>query len=1094
MLANERLIFKMSTEQKIKLVTSTVMYENSPDDNYEFPVFKLSRNPLKGCEGFATQFPSDRALASTFNMPLVAEAYAKRGVETVALQKYSYFNLSESLKDEKISEDFYLTARTLASKAAGLLKENVFVNFEEGITPAVAGANLKDVIFSAAQPSSVLVRSVSDAEKYKKFAESGKLVFGVAKSADETLSYFLSGCTLVFTDGDYTFELAERLEKLALAYRTAYADYRSGELTLSELDRRSRALEIFDENILDGACDRLISALLKMRDGARRATVKSAINSKHSPRFDEVTDDALALTAARHSVVLLKNDGVLPLADTVPAAVVGEYAKNADYRENEAGGTPTILRLPFDAINNYDVNATGFANGYARFSKGRTDLINTAVELCKKSSAALVYLSAEPGERTLPEGQKELLIALYDTGVKVVAIVSADGYIDCSIFERCAAVLISFRAGQGETMAILDIIKGIATPSGRLSETFTRTGREGADYKNAPRSEVYYPFGFGLSYTAFAYSNLKVSERGISFTVENIGNYDGFCVPQLYVQKMGSEGIFKDKILRGFSKVFIKRREGVRVEIPFDENTFRALEIKGGAHRVEGGEYVLTVGENFFDERLTGKITLSEYVFKEGFSGEVVEKIAKGDASAVRFASDGPTEVKKAKREISFGVKLFVAILLTVYCEGVLATLMFTDIVSGKNTLFYCITGVLAAAFLVLFVIYTVVIAKKRKKQQYVPAGEVLTDLITNVGEFEEIAKVTYKEPLKPDEQEEEKGEEIAEDKEEEALAPAAAPARIIKSAGTTFGAVCENFKAFARSYGVGIDAPAIRAFLSAVAASKTVVIKSANAEVLPAFLSAVDAYFGGCGVTRAKDGWNSLLDVMRVREGEEVNVSGFANSLYTAVKHPEKLYAGVVSNVKYENLLKYFAPFLSFSYYPADEHKLKINGETTLVLPQNNVYVLSLADGVEGECPREVADAALRLDLPLSAVEKGERVAAIQLTPATLSCLSDESRENFYLSEKVWRKVDDLCEAVGFDLGNKCVLQLEKFTSALLECGADEGECIVLSLTSKIIPLLKFTSVYRKEGGEKTLAGVLEKLFGEEDMTKIQRSLAKGV
>lgn len=1110
MLANERLIFKMTTEQKIKLVTSTNLYENSANDNYEFPVFRLSRNPLEGCaDVYATFFPSDGALASSWNMPLIAETYFKRGEETGAVKKYSYFNVSDDLKAENISEDYFLTAKALAGKAEGLLRSGRYVNFEESASSAYgsdgkrcqsqAAVNLKDTVLNAVKPRSVLVRSCEDMARYKKQAEAGCLLFGVAFGADETLKYLFGGCTLVFCNGNYTAELCSRLEELIPAYRSAYADYRAGAISLSELDRRRNALEVFDGEILDAACDRLISALLEMRGNSSSVLPdRKAIKGDHVALFDEVSDDALALTAARQSAVLLKNDGVLPLSDTVKVAVIGECAKE-DYVSAYYGGKSTCTRMPFDAINNYDINALGFASGYSRGMKGRVDLIKTATGLCGECGVALVYLCAERGAKTLPDGQLELLEEISKTGIKIVAAVSADGVIDCSFADKCAAVIITFRSGQGETVAVLDIIKGIVSPSGRLTETFTYNIADGRDYTAVPRNEVRYPFGYGLSYTEFSYSNLKVNERGISFTVENKGGRDGFCVPQFYVSKPGTGGIFKNKILRGFSKIYLKKNDGARVEIPFDENTFRVFDAKSERYSVEGGEYIITVGDNAFDERLTGSITLSEYIFKDDHSEEVVEKIEKGDASHVRFG-DEPQDVKKAKRDISFGVKLFVAILLCVYCEGVLATLAFTQVVSEKDIVFYAVIGALAAAVAVLFAVYVVFIAKKRKKQKYIPAGEVIRDLVDNVEEFDQIAKVTYKQPL-AEEKEEDAEEFVLKERKNETVEEAAdedMPKKTAKNfVGMSFGELCENFRKFVLTYGVGVDITSVRALFAAFAASKIVLVRSSNAEVLPDFLAAVDKYFGGCGVTQVQDGVSTLTDIMRKREDDKFVLSDLVTSIYEAVNTPEGLFGTVVNNVKLSNLTDYFAPFISFANHPTEPCLLKINGELSLLLPENIVYILSLADGGTEVCPRQVADAALRVDLLLTRVEKTfKRTAPFTLTGFELDAMVTEARENYFLSEKVWRKFDDLYEAVGagekFFAGNKNVLQLEKFTSVLLECGADESECITDVFTAKTVPLLKLTSAYAQEGGDKTVFGIIEKLFGEEDLTKIQRSLSK--
>ena len=91
------------------LRTSPNLYQNSADENYEFPVFRLTRNPLEGSTGiFATQFPSDRALASSWNPSLITEVYKKRGEEAFAVKPYSYFNVTDDIAAEGVSEDYGL--------------------------------------------------------------------------------------------------------------------------------------------------------------------------------------------------------------------------------------------------------------------------------------------------------------------------------------------------------------------------------------------------------------------------------------------------------------------------------------------------------------------------------------------------------------------------------------------------------------------------------------------------------------------------------------------------------------------------------------------------------------------------------------------------------------------------------------------------------------------------------------------------------------------------------------------------------------------------------------------------------------------------
>ena len=127
-----------------------------------------------------------------------------------------------------------------------------------------------------------------------------------------------------------------------------------------------------------------------------------------------------------------------------------------------------------------------------------------------------------------------------------------------------------------------------------------------------------------------------------------------------------------------------------------------------------------------------------------------------------------------------------------------------------------------------------------------------------------------------------------------------------------------------------------------------------------------------------------------------------------------------------------------------------------------------------------------------------GDETEVNAISKSALSDLVKEAREEYFLSEKIWKKLDELFETVRatdkIRLGNKNTLQLEKFTSVLLECGGDEAECITDIFLAKIVPLLKLTKSYAQDGGDRTLFGIIEKLFNEEELTKIQRALFKTV
>ncbi|MDE5896753.1 MAG: fibronectin type III-like domain-contianing protein, partial [Clostridia bacterium] len=305
--------------------------------------------------------------------------------------------------------------------------------------------------------------------------------------------------------------------------------------------------------------------------------------------------------------------------------------------------------------------------------------------------------------------------------------------------EKCAAVLYTCRSGQGVTQAALDILTGAVSPSGKLTDSFPLS------LNGFGASGVRYPFGYGLSYTSFSYRNLKITEQGVSCTVENTGGCDGFVTVQLYARKEGSATTLGYSLLRGFSKVYVKKNDAVRVEIPFDGNTFRTYDPDKRRYRIEGGNYDIFVGDDVNTVRLKGELTLAGHVYRD----DVYKNEPLPQTDPVGF-TDTPLEkrIRREKKKLSFGVKLFLAIVLALYYDAVGAVLMFTNVVADKETVFYIVIGVLLLLGNAVAAIYIAVIANRRKYQRYLHPNDVLTDLVDKVECFDEIARVSYEKPV----------------------------------------------------------------------------------------------------------------------------------------------------------------------------------------------------------------------------------------------------------------------------------------------------------------------------------------------------------
>ena len=1102
----ERYIVKMSLEQKLRLITSTEFYKSSPVGGYEFPVFDVTRNPYtEECrEMRVTQFPNDVALASAWNPALTEEVYAAIGEETRAVNSFGYYDCTNDLSEENITSDNTILAEFLSRKVAGLRRGNQFVNFrgaDYGDSKKQSELRaVRDKIFSVAQPNSVIISDPEDGENLRRRFKYDGMTFGVVSSVEEALGFLYGGACFLFLKEDVFDPLLNKLTTLTEAYAPAHLQFVNGKIPESSFARMLRNFKIFDGGVIDKACDDIISVLFAMKQANEDASLNFKSLSGDGARFDEINHDALALAAARQSAVLIKNqNGILPLRRGVKVAVMGESAKFSKYARSYINSTPTNEVTAFEAINDYAIDTVGYALGYANGEVGRSDLFDHAAALSGKADCVLLYLAAEKGAQNLPPEQLALVDMLAGRGVKIIAIVSSEGQIDVGFADKCEAVLLTYVSGQGGVRAALEIVSGAITPSGKL---VAPAGK----YDGGEFTQIY-PLGHGLTYARFAYENLKVNESGASFTVKNVGNCDGYAVPQLFVRKKNTLSEFKEKTMKGFKKAFVKAGDSVRVQIPFDQFTFSQYSDEKG-YFVEGGLYTIYIGEKIEDDDFSGILLLKKSQEKKDFESRVVDSY--DDGSAVEFSeSNLPSDVKNARKKLPFALKITLALILAIYIDAVLALFIFGDVIGSKDTLFYAICGAVAAIANALIIAYICVSSKRRKAEKYLHANVVLTDMIDNVEEFTEIAKVKYAQPVEGDfdqspdqfaQQEQAEEQEVAatyEIKFDEGEQIETAPYENV-----SFGELCRNLRDFALTRGVNLEITSARVLVAAIASCKIVFLTSKNAEMLPRFVNILSEYYGNESVVTADGEWRSVGDLLWCAGEEDGKFvpSRFSKAVHAASSSKEREAAVVIDNVSFKNLGSYFYSFLDYANHHTESYVINFNEETQIELPDNLTYILVPQGGIPDYIPTEILNGSIVAEVMLSPVENTpeEQVEPKSVSHEDYLNLIAAAKENSFVSERVWKKLDDLVEAIcaneRFAIGNKNTIQLETFTSVLIEGGSDEPEAVTNMFLAKLAYLLKNTRAYRQDGGEKTVFAIIERLFVDEELTKIRRALTKHV
>lgn len=394
------------------------------------------------------------------------------------------------------------------------------------------------------------------------------------------------------------------------------------------------------EDDVDARVDELIDAALSFGKTAAAGELKA-----HAT-FDTKAHHELARRAVAESAVLLKNEeNILPLKLGTKVAVIGDFAFTPRYQgAGSSQVNATEIDCVADMIGSYELTVVGKERGYTRDTEvisdeARTMLVQEASDAAKKADVVLYFFGLDESSETegldrqhmrISDNQVTLLQALYKVNPNIVGILSAGSAIEMPWLKCCKGLLHGYLTGQAGAGAILDILTGKICPSGRLAETYpvkyedtpafayypskerTSEYREGIyvgyRYYDTVGMKTLFPFGFGLSYTTFEYSDLSVDDKGASFMITNTGKVDGAEVAELYVSLEKAKVFRPAHELKGFCKVFLKAGESRRVEIPFDDKTFRYWNVKTDKWETEGGTYTISVGTCVRDLRLSAPL------------------------------------------------------------------------------------------------------------------------------------------------------------------------------------------------------------------------------------------------------------------------------------------------------------------------------------------------------------------------------------------------------------------------------------------------------------------------------------------------------
>jgi len=657
------LIEKMTLEEKAALCTGASSWTTTPIERLGIPEMLVSDGPhgvrrladvnSLGSDSLpATAFPTASALASTWDVDLVRELGEALGEEAIALNVDVLLGPGNNMKRtplcgrnfEYFSEDPFLAGELAASLINGIQSKGV-------------GTSLKHYAANNQEYQRFMMSATIDERTLR------EIYLPAFETAVKKGKPWTVMCAYNKINGTYGSENRELLTDILKG------EWGFDGLVVSDwgaVHDRVAALKAGLDWQMPGPREMEVQAVIEaVRNGslpevqlneAVHRILNIVFKAAETPKggtFDVEAHHALARKISAESVVLLKNDGVLPLTNHQHIAVIGRSAREAHF---QGGGSshinPTKVSVPYKELQGLAGNAElTYAEGYPKDDSYQPAMIDEAVKLAQGADVALLYIAlpsfkeAEGYDRPdldLTEQQVALIKAVSKVQPKTVVVLNNGAPVDMRAWiGDVAAVVECWMMGQAGGGAIADVLFGKVNPSGRLAETFPMRLADTPAYTNYPGENgevrygeglfigyrwydareipVQFPFGFGLSYTTFKFSNPKVSSKqfkdtdGITVSVDetNTGKVAGKEVVQVYVHDHKSKLVRPQKELKGFAKVELQPGETKTVTIALDFRSFAYYDPAYKQWVTEDGDFDILIGSSSADICLTETVTLA---------------------------------------------------------------------------------------------------------------------------------------------------------------------------------------------------------------------------------------------------------------------------------------------------------------------------------------------------------------------------------------------------------------------------------------------------------------------------------------------------
>ena len=1124
MLKHRDVIVNLSLDEKLAILTDGSFFSVAREG---LPTFSITDTEIINQASEETVFPSFQALMNTWDVNAVgyvAKQMAKRALDK---EKIAIFlpkaNVRGNAYSDGASEDPYLLGSFIGEYAK--------VMEEYGVTPVLSTCALSnlDVEYADVKPNAkalveyyfnafriamkgrehfavsssyttlkgeyaqINVEFVRDVILRSTFAKGG-VVLCEKNRRESELSCLQAGYTLCLNGN-------ARILKDAIAYYKDLLDLvETGDASVEELETAVTDGIAVSEDVIDEAVDKVLEFVYGCLQYAKfyARSIDNPIENR-------------ALSLAERSAVLLKNEeGTLPLRGEQKVAVIGQIAK-AEIGESF-----------LEYMSKSSAKYVGYEDGYDLAQNQNKSLLDKAKLLAKKADVLVVCVGAgKQREQTLsktkclqlPGCQAALLEALASLNKRMVVIVKGSGRVDMQFDSLAHAVLYVSDMGSYGGKALARLLFGKACPSGRLPFTMYENVDERMQterfYKNngynkvgtfvgyrrydSDGERVKYHFGYGLSYTKFQYSNLRIVNNEIQVTIHNTGTREGTTVVQFYYGKTRALDVSPKKELFAAEVITLAAGKTMTVRKKLDNGCFSSYNSDTNAWELMRKKVRIYVGQSVADERLYCDYNVLGAT--EVKSKEYISEYLQGKSNIQVGGYFMDTQTKQEKYKDTATVVGLVTLLLGLI--GDLFLLIFTgrlpffkDII-GKWTL-----GILLFTFNVLLVVGIVSLVRaEKKKTDYKKKQTQRIALKRKTAAKEKTvapspyASLFLREFKDAEEEEEEENE--TEEAEEKSFVIQEETDEYHKD-GWSLDAMRNELVDFLTARGIALDPMNARALLSAMSVSRLLIIQTENGVNREKFLRAIHDFFANKPYVDDASDYKTSDDLLYKLTDDGCQTTCFSDALETAAAEPLAMTLACLTNVEAAKFGAYTSQLMRYVVKPDLTHSIatknKLACDKTYALKYNLWLLACLEDDtLADELPAYLAEAAVFVRLQFTEIEPQETELPDRqpISAKQFMDMVGKARANYELSEKYWKRVDKLEEYVQarahYRISNKLWQKMESYASVFLALNGEPEQALDSVVASKmLLTVLTLIRNHRKEEDE-LFTHVIENIFGDE-------------